>query len=174
MAETNSPKAPSAGRGLSSPSNTCNVHEADAIVESDRDVAHAVGSLVGELCENRLDQAFVLVGRFGPGRVAHDRGFAHHLFAFHRNRPDLVVACVVGQFGQAELLQAAEAGTSRIAPGSPSQSVPTADRVFRRAPPRLHGAVGSRLLLIGRTERNPTVLLRPARRGGLQLLVGGT
>ena len=58
------------------------MHEADAIVESDRDIAHAFGSLVGELCENGRDQALVLFCRFGPGRITDHRGFAHHALPF--------------------------------------------------------------------------------------------
>src|ERR1700689_1388189 len=74
------------------------------------------------------------------------------------DRSYLVVAGVVGEFGQPELFQQWREVHAEPAAVAVAQSVPAADRIVRRPPPGLDRALGRRFLLIGRAEGYPAVL----------------
>src|ERR1700730_2818344 len=75
------------------------------------------------------------------------------------DRPHLVVAGVMGDLGQAEFLEQRRQVHPEPAAVPVAQAVPAPDRVVRGPSPRLHRALGGRLLLVGRAERNPAALL---------------
>src|SRR5271157_4738728 len=78
-----------------------------------------------------------------------------------------VVPCVVGDFGQAERLEEGREVHAEPPPVPLVEAVPATERVLRRASPRLARALGSRLLLVRRPERDPVALLRQP---GVQVL----
>src|SRR6185437_7034457 len=73
-------------------------------------------------------------------------------------RADLVVAGVVRELGQPQVLQERRQVHPEAAPVALAQAVPTADRVVGRAAPRLDGALRGGLLLVGGAERHPVAL----------------
>src|ERR1700683_877668 len=79
------------------------------------------------------------------------------------DRSYLVVAGVVGEFGQAEFFQQWRQVHAEPPAVAVAQSVPAADWIVRRPSPRLDRAIGRRFLLIRRAEGNPAVLLRKPR-----------
>ena len=86
-----------------------------------------------------------------------------------REGPHRVVAGVMGDLGQAERLEQRWEVHAEPATVAVSQPIPTADRVVRRPPPGLDGALGRGLLLIGGTQRDPVALLQEP---GMQVLDG--
>src|SRR4029079_7470805 len=70
-------------------------------------------------------------------------------------RAHAVVAGVVLDLGQAELLEHRRDVVGEATAEALLQAVPAADRVVVRAAPRLDGPLGCRLLLVGVAERHP-------------------
>ena len=64
----------------------------------------------------------------------------------------------MGEFGQTEFLQQRREVHAEPPAVALAQSVPAADRIVRRASPRLDRALGRRFLLIGCAEGYPAVL----------------
>src|ERR1700733_4729708 len=74
------------------------------------------------------------------------------------DRSYLVVAGVVGEFGQAEFFQQWRQVHAEPPAVAVAQPVPAADWIVRRPSPRRDYALGRRFLLIRRAEGNPPFL----------------